>query len=124
MTPTWDLLKLWWTPRRAARFWARVNKESGPYGCWIWTGSLSDTGHGQIWMCGGLARVHRITWMLERERDIPDCMVIRHLLCNNKPCCNPAHLVGGTQGENCFDTVFIHGLYNAQNVQCTTHISG
>lgn len=121
MTPTYELLKLWFTPVRAARFWRKVDKQAD--GCWMWTGALTDTGHGRIRFEGEDVRVHRLTWVLARERDLPDflthndhglllpepkALVIRHFMCDNKPCCNPAHLVGGSQGENVRDIWFIH----------------
>lgn len=99
MTPTWDLLKVWWTPEQRQRFWAKVNTKDSPSGCWIWTGNLTDSGYGLVYLCGGYARVHRITWMLARERDIPEWMKIRHWACDTAPCCNPAHLIGGTPEE-------------------------
>jgi hypothetical protein len=110
MTPTYEQAKLWFNPLRAARFWGRVDKRED--GCWIWTGALTDSGHGRYDFDGDIVRVHRITWMLARQRDIPDALVIRHLLCDNKPCCNPAHLVGGTQGENVMDMWLIHKPYD------------
>jgi hypothetical protein len=51
-------------------------------------------------------------WILERQRDIPSWMKIRHLMCNNKWCCNPAHVVGGTHRENNEDEVFVHSAYD------------
>src|ERR1700686_5247571 len=103
MTPTYEQVKLWFNPVRLMRFWAKVNKR--PDGCWIWTGALTDTGHGRHDFDGDTVRVHRLTWVMERQRDIPEMLgdkpfVVRHLMCDNEPCCNPAHLVGGTQGEN------------------------
>jgi len=109
MTPTFEMLKLWFTPEREARFWRMVDKRSD--GCWLWTGALTDTGHGQCKVLGGIVRVHRLTWILARQADIPDDLVIRHLMCNNRRCCNPAHLVGGTQGENVADIKLIHEAY-------------
>jgi hypothetical protein len=111
MTPTYEQVKLWFTPERAAKFWSLVNILH-PRGCWIWTGALTDTGHGQTWMQGGTVRVHRLTWILARQADIPDWMVIRHFMCNQRTCCNPAHLVGGTQGENVQDIWYVHKAYD------------
>jgi len=36
-------------------------------------------------------------------------MVVRHLMCNNKACGNPAHLLVGDRQENNEDEYFIHG---------------
>ena len=111
MTPSCEEVELWFTPERAASFWAKVNTQR-PDGCWEWTGAKTDSGHGQYFMLDGTVRVHRLTWILARQTDIPDWMKIRHLMCDHKWCCNPAHLVGGTYGENNQDRVFIHAAYD------------
>ena len=111
MTPTYEQLREWFTPARAARFWRKVEKNATPEGCWLWRGSLTETGHGQYRMLDGVVRIHRLTWILARQRDIPDWMVIRHLMCSNRACCNPSHIVGGTQGENVEDQ-FLHASYD------------
>ncbi len=115
MTPTYEEVKLWLTPERDTRFWRKVDKR--PDGCWVWKGSLTDSGHGQCNFDGGSVRVHRLTWILARERDIPDWLVVRHLMCDRKPCCNPAHLVGGTQGENVQDIWLVHKPYDESKEQ-------
>jgi hypothetical protein len=43
----------------------------------------------------------RLTWLVHRG-EIPDGQVVRHT-CDNPPCCNPAHLVLGTSGDNVAD---------------------
>jgi len=119
MTPTYEYLKLWFTPVRLVRFWSKVNKR--PDGCWEWTGAQTEDGHGRYDIDGAVTRVHRVTWILARERDIPEMVmwkgelkpfVVRHCLCDNALCCNPAHLVGGSQGENVYDMWFLHKPYD------------
>ena len=119
MTPTYEYLKLWFTPAREARFWRKVDKRAD--GCWVWTGSLTESGHGRYDIDGAVTRVHRLTWILARERDIPEMviwkgelkpLVIRHLMCDNEACCNPAHLVGGAQGENVADIWLLHKRFD------------
>jgi hypothetical protein len=126
MTPCYEHVKLWFTPVRLARFLRRVDKREG--GCWLWTGSLSQSGHGLYDFDGGIVRVHRLMWIMARERDLPEFLthndlglplpkpvelVIRHLMCDHAACCNPAHLVGGAQGENVRDIWLVHKLYDA-----------
>lgn len=122
MTPTYEQLRDWFTPARERRFWAKVDKQPGPFGCWLWRGSRTDDGHGQTYCCGGNVRVHRFMWLLARQRDIPEFIfdsrkgeyvpfVVRHLMCDHSLCCNPSHLVGGCQAENVKDIWLIHHAY-------------
>lgn len=110
VTPCFEEVNFWFTPERLANFWAKVEKRSD--GCWKWLGALTDTGHGQYRMLGGTVRVHRLTWIMARQRDIESWMKIRHLMCDHKWCINPGHLVGGTQGENNSDRTLIHAAYD------------
>ncbi len=109
MTPTYEHARVWFTPLREMRFWRRVDKRQD--GCWIWTGALTDSGHGRYDFDGEVVRVHRLTWVLARQSDLSDDLVIRHFMCDNRPCCNPSHLVGGSQGENVRDLWLIHKPY-------------
>jgi hypothetical protein len=95
-----------------------VNKRAD--GCWIWAGGITDTGHGRYDFDGEVVRVHRLTWLLARQTDIQDALVIRHLMCDHKRCCNPAHLVGGTQRENVEDIWLVHKPYDVAKEQDAT----
>jgi len=119
VTPTYEQAKQWFTPERAAKFWRKIEKTAG--GCWLWHGAKREGGHGQIDFEGHNVRVHRLMWLLARRRDLPEFIpdnygeykpfVIRHLMCDRKNCCNPAHCVGGTQTENLEDNLMIHLAY-------------
>ena len=119
MTPTYEQAKQWFTPARQAKFWRKIEKTAD--GCWLWRGAKKESGHGQIDFNGHNIRVHRLTWLLAREKDIPEFIcdsngeykpfVVRHLMCDHKNCCNPAHLAGGTQTENLEDNLMIHLAY-------------
>lgn len=94
------------------RFWSYV--EEGETGeCWPWIGSSKPTGHGQVWYTPERRQVtaHRVAFALEHGLDWVDLtgVVIRHV-CDNPPCCNPAHLLAGTMGDNARDRqVRCHG---------------
>lgn len=45
---------------------------------------------------------HRIAWALANGRWPGDNMVVRHT-CDNSACCNPEHLIEGTQKQNVED---------------------
>jgi hypothetical protein len=119
MTPTYAQALAWFTPTREARFWRNIEKTAD--GCWLWRGAKKESGHGQIDFDGHSVRVHRLTWLLARQQDLPEFIpdnhgeykpfVVRHLMCDHKNCCNPSHCVGGTQTENLEDNVMIHLAY-------------
>jgi hypothetical protein len=108
MTPTLEEVKLWFANRdHTSRFFG--NFEIREDGCELWMGPFFDSGHGLYTFDGGHVRVHRLRWMLARGVDIPKDICIRHLLCANKACGNPAHLVGGAWSENREDQYLIDG---------------
>lgn len=81
----------------AARFWAKVQLGTNDE-CWKWLGGCFKSGYGQP-EAGKYA--HRMAWELANNACIVPGKqnVIRHA-CDNKKCCNPAHLKLGSQAEN------------------------
>jgi hypothetical protein len=92
------------------RFWSKVDRSGGADACWPWTGARrrgKNEDYGRFVVTVGPRRVrvrpaHRIAWELTNG-PIPDGTDIRHLICDNPPCCNPAHLEPGTHTENIAD---------------------
>lgn len=108
------------TPEQIARFWMKVNRTSGPNGCWEWTKSLTDKGYGQHGIGGKMMRAHRIAYALEIG-PIPSGYFVCHK-CDNPKCVNPAHLWTGTCRDNMNDmlskgrgTLFPSGVANASS---------
>ena len=88
--------------------------------CWIWTGRtyVNRTGehYGRINVRvrgkHKTVKVHRLVITEIKGRRLPRNMVAKHL-CNNTLCCNPAHLIGGTQSTNMKQCV-ADGRHNSQ----------
>lgn len=90
---------------RAERFWSRVD-QSDPTGCWPWTGVVGVRApYGVFYDDDGRnKRAHRIAYELTHGVELATDQVVRHS-CDNPPCCNPAHLLSGSQAQNLQDMV-------------------
>ncbi len=85
------------------RFWNFV-KMGRHEECWEWTGARDNRGYGRfhVGAAGSSSRLaHRISYGLKTGQS-PEA-VCHH--CDNPPCCNPAHLFGGTRTLNHQDMV-------------------
>lgn len=82
-------------------FWLHVERR-GEDECWPWRGPrFSDFGYGRLCFEGRDDRTHRLAYQFCKGV-IPKGQVVRHT-CDNPPCCNPRHLILGSQGDNCRD---------------------
>lgn len=89
--------------RIGVAFWDGVDTSGGLDACWPWTRGLSH-GYGQVGRATyGHGLAHRVVYEMAHG-PIPDGMVIRHA-CDNPPCCNPLHLIGGSTADNVADKV-------------------
>lgn len=73
--------------------------------CWVWTKSTRE-GYGQITVNKRAWGAHRYAYTVYNG-EIPEGKVVRHL-CHNTRCCNPDHLVLGTDQQNWNDSRQIH----------------
>lgn len=71
-------------------------------GCWEWNGIRGAFGYGRFKLGGKPQYAHRLVWALYRG-PIPSSMMVRHVVCDNPPCCNPDHLALGTGADNLRD---------------------
>ena len=78
-----------------------INKENG---CWEWNGCLNRIdGYGQFWFDKHLVTTHRFSYEFFKGQ-IPKGLHVLHR-CDNRKCCNPAHLWLGTNQDNHIDKV-------------------
>lgn len=76
-------------------FWVKVMKTDS---CWIWQGTKTQNGYGQIKIAGTKYAAHRLAYAALVGL-IADGLVLDHL-CRQPSCVNPAHLEAVSQREN------------------------
>lgn len=92
------------------RLWKHIEKR-GPDECWPWVGKSRLSGYGYIGRGGrgtGKLLSHRAVWEVTfgpiPEGDGYHGTVVMHT-CDNRLCCNPAHLRLGSQTDNIYDMI-------------------
>lgn len=84
------------TKEQQDRFWAKVEKTGpGAGGCWVWHGNRNSTsGFGMARVDGGRVLAHRLSYELAYGTlDARKYVLHNPLVCSNKLCVNPAHLM-------------------------------
>jgi hypothetical protein len=83
------------------RFWPKVDRSGGPDACWPWTATASRYGYFYFDPELEMVGAHRMAFTLcNGLLDEGDCIL--HV-CDNPLCCNPRHLVRGSQLDNIQD---------------------
>lgn len=100
------------TPKVVAKFWAHV-KIGTPDECWPWQGQINQYGYGMFYVSGRRTgvMVHRMAVYVSTGFMADDKFACH--TCDNRPCCNPAHLWLGTHQENLRD-MWTKGRANPQ----------
>jgi len=92
-------------PARIRDFWLLVDDSGGPNACWPWRGRLDKDGYGKLSFCGRHRRAHQVALQIGRNLIPGSGLMVRHVTCGNRPCCNYWHLDVGTNQDNCNDTI-------------------
>lgn len=82
------------------RFWDAVEQADADR-CWPWGNYRNQHGYGVLKVQGRRQLAHRVAARLMGILN-DESLVVRHK-CDNPPCCNPAHLIAGTQADNLRD---------------------
>ena len=103
-----------------ARFWSKVDRSGGPDACWPWKAALRSTGYGIFSVARFDNRsAHRIAHMLSGGT-IPEGLFVCHH-CDNRLCCNPAHLIAASAKWNSHDAKRKGRLATGQRQGAYTH---
>jgi hypothetical protein len=78
-------------------FWSRVDRTDNG-GCWPWLGSQDFEGYGRVQFDRKTFKAHRMAYELTYGR-LDSGILVQHS-CDNPICCQPKHLVPGTNTTN------------------------
>lgn len=68
-------------------------------GCWTWGRAHSTAGYACVWWNGSQRSLHRVLYELI-VGPVPPGLVLDHIMCENKRCANPDHLIPTTNEKN------------------------
>jgi hypothetical protein len=93
----------------ADQLWRRVDRSGGPDACWEWQGRNIRDGYGRLCVNRRNIGAHQLAYILTigpipEVDDGGEPIFVLHS-CDNRLCCNPAHLFLGTNGDNVRDMV-------------------
>ncbi|MFE2315400.1 HNH endonuclease [Streptomyces sp. NPDC059441] len=111
-----------------AEFWRKIDRSGGEAVCWPWTAaSRHEFGYGSTNWEGRHTQSARVAYALHHGlalAEIPGDLVVRHLCPGggNPACCNPRHVLLGTQKQNMHDRL-AEGKYERGDDHFATKVS-
>lgn len=86
------------------RFWAKVAIVNDEESCWLWRGTMGNTGYGVFKVGRRNILAHRYSYLLVCGGIPPELFCCHH--CDCPKCCRPTHLFLGTPADNTHDAVY------------------
>lgn len=81
---------------KIAKFWSQVGIRRNIEECWFWHGFVYPIGYGKKRWNGRPDYSHRVAWEISNKQKPQGAI---YHTCENRLCCNPAHLRHGTRAE-------------------------
>lgn len=100
------------------RLFSKINVDPRT-GCWNWTAAVNHGGYGKVTYAYNDTTAHRVmyAWLVgpiaRGGKEVLD-----HVVCNNRRCCNPAHLVKTTSCANVLRSETGPCAVNARKTHC------
>jgi hypothetical protein len=90
------------TPNNSLTFLKQIDPSGGHEACWPWLGFRNPKGYGQSSIDNKTMLAHRWSYQHHHGVVIYNALQVRHT-CDNPSCCNPLHLLLGTNQDNVND---------------------
>lgn len=87
------------SPDRSVAWFLSMVPYAEPQRCQPFQGGLDTKGYGRFMANGVVVKAHRFAYELAHGPGSANGQQVHHL-CNNPPCCNPAHLILGNNASN------------------------